>query len=163
MKEVYKRRAYHNGFNGMNKISEDDINSILKAGMNAPTAMNTKAWEFVVVDDHDKLQHLASATRGTHACATASHVIVICVRPDDYAGLNTGIAAENLILEATHLGIGSLIMGIHHDEAAQTLVKETLKIPSDYTAELMIAFGYPTETLPPNDYWLPEKIHHNEF
>jgi nitroreductase len=167
MDEIYKRRSYHGGFDGTTKISDGDINAILKAGMNAPSGMDEQPWEFVVIDNRKTLEQLSSVkdSGGTRACATASHVIVICQQPDkrDFAKINTGITAENMTIEAAHLGIGSLIMGIHSDESVQAAIKNILSIPTDFTAYLMVAFGYPTETLPPNNRWLPERIHNNKF
>ena len=163
MEEIFKRRSYHDGFDSEQKISDDDMSAILKAGMNAPSANNKQPWEFVVINDKEKLSTLAKVNNWTGACAKSSHVIVICARPDSYGGLDVGIAVENIALQATHLGIGSLIMGIHDNDFVQNSIKQLLNIPDDFTAYIMIALGYPTEVLPPNDRWLPDKIHLNQF
>jgi nitroreductase len=163
MDEIYQRRSYHDGFDGARKISDDDINRVLKAGMNAPSADNTQPWEFVVVDDGEKLAKLAKATPWTGATATASHAIIICARPDELQEMNVGIALENIALAATGLGIGSLIMDIMASAETQKIVKDLLGIPDNFTAYIMIALGYLTETLPPNDRWRPKKIHINRF
>jgi nitroreductase len=162
LKEIYTRRSYHGGFDGSRTISEDDINEILKAGMNAPSADDAQPWEFVVVDDRELLEKLSRVTAWAKATATASHAVIICAQPAKLQEMNVGIAVQNLALTATDLKIGSLIMGITTDEA-QRIVKELLEIPDGYTAYTMIAFGYPTEALPPNDRWVEEKIHVNEF
>ena len=163
MEEIFKRRSYHDGFDGQRKISDADMNKILKAGMNAPSAHDRQPWEFVVISAPEKLSFLSKVTSWTGACATSSHVIVICARTDKYGGIDTGIAVENIALEATHLGVGSLIMGIHDNEPVQNSIKQLLNVPDDFTAYIMIALGYPTEVLPPNDHWFPEKIHDNKF
>ena len=57
MEEIYKRRSirkYSDRF-----ISDNDVNKILKAGMNAPTARNLKPYEFVVIRDKNILLKLA--------------------------------------------------------------------------------------------------------
>jgi nitroreductase len=77
--------------------------------------------------------------------------------------MNVGIAVQNLALAAANLDIGSLIMDVMSSAEAQGAVKELLGIPADYTAYIMIALGYPTETLPPNDRWVEGKVHRNEF
>jgi nitroreductase len=165
MDEIYQRRSYHDGFDGARKISDDDINAVLKAGMNAPSANNTQPWEFVVVDDEEKLTKLANLKEsgGTRAAATASHAIIICAKPDELQEMNVGIALENIALVAAGLGIGSLIMDIVTNIGTQKTVKELLDVPDGFTAYIMLALGYPTETLPPNNRWLPDKIHTNKF
>ena len=46
-------------------VSKADIETMLRAGMAAPTAVNKQPWHFVVVTDRDQLNALATANRGT--------------------------------------------------------------------------------------------------
>ena len=124
-------------------------------------------WEFLVVDDRELLTKLANSkeTGGAKACATASHAIILLAKPDasGFQELNIGICAENLVLESTHLNIGSLIIGVYPNAQAQKVIKTAFKIPEEHTAYLMVALGYPTESLPPNNHWFEEKVHRNQF
>ncbi|MCL2174073.1 nitroreductase family protein [Candidatus Saccharibacteria bacterium] len=165
MDAIYKRRSYHDGFSGTAKISDDDIEKIVKAGMNAPSAMNTQPWEFVIVNDPDKLAELANLTPGTRAVATASQTILLCADSETvgYQALNIGMAAQNMLLAAADLNIASLTMGIWPNDEVQTTLRKIINLPESTTAYLMLAFGYVAETLPPNDRWLPERIHYNVF
>ena len=43
------------------KIADEDINEILSAGVNAPSAMNTQPWHFTAVTDEETNQKLANA------------------------------------------------------------------------------------------------------
>ncbi|MDR1196863.1 MAG: nitroreductase family protein [Candidatus Nomurabacteria bacterium] len=162
LKEIYKRRSYHDGFDDSRTISEEDINEILKAGMNAPSTDNTQPWEFVVVDDRELLVKLSRVTAWTKATATASHAIIICAEPDELQEMNVGIAVQNLALAAANLDVGSLIMAITIEDAQET-VKDLLETPTAHTAYIMLALGYPTEPLPPNDRWVERKVHWNKF
>jgi nitroreductase len=163
LKEIYTRRSYHDGFDVSRRIGEDDINEILRAGMNAPSADDTQPWEFVVVDDRGLLEKLSQTTAWTKATATASHAVIICAEPDELQEMNVGIAVQNLALAAANLDIGSLIMDVMSSGETQNTVKELLGIPAGYTAYIMIALGYPVEVLPPNDRWVEGKIHRNRF
>jgi nitroreductase len=162
---IYQRRSYHDGFDGITKVSDDDVEAILKAAMNAPSAMNEQPWEFVVVNDTDKLAKLSTLTHGTHATATSSHTILLCAESGERGdrSMDIGLTAQNIMLAATELGIGSLPMGIWPNDEAQATIREIVDLPESMIAYLMIALGYPTETLPPNDRWLPERVHHNRF
>ena len=40
-------------------VGQDTIESILRAGMAAPTAMNRQPWAFIVVDDREVIRELA--------------------------------------------------------------------------------------------------------
>ncbi|MDR2640338.1 MAG: nitroreductase family protein [Candidatus Peribacteria bacterium] len=56
MKEIYKRRSIRKFSD--KKVEKDTIEKILKAGMNAPSAMNLKPYEYVVVTDRQILEKL---------------------------------------------------------------------------------------------------------
>jgi len=165
MDTIYKRRSYHAGFDSTRKISDNDIKEILKAGMNAPSGRDTQPWEFVVIDDKKLLVDLGNIKEsgGAKACATASHAILICSLTEDFAQINIGLSAQNIVLTATELNIGSLIMGIYPDEIVQARLHKLLNIPDDYNAYIMIALGYSTEILPPNDRFVESKIHRNKW
>ncbi|MDR0591551.1 MAG: nitroreductase family protein [Candidatus Nomurabacteria bacterium] len=166
MDEVYRRRSCHKGFAQSRVVSEDDIRAILKAGMNAPSAENSQPWEFLVLEDRGALVKLGNIHEWTNACASASHVVILLAEPDEggIQDINMGICAENIMLEATHLGIGSLIMGIHPgDDQAQETIKMMFAIPDSYTAYTMIALGYPAEAQEPNNRWIESKVHRGQF
>ena len=59
-------------------VSKADIETMLRAGMAAPTAVNKQPWHFVVVTDREQLNALAAANRGTGMAAKAPLAIVVC-------------------------------------------------------------------------------------
>ena len=94
-------------------VPEEDVKAMLEAAMMAPSARNTRPWEFFVVED----QGLKSKLRYAHPFAamldTASLAIVVCGRPEAQTGrvagywpLDCGAAVENLLLQAAALGYG---------------------------------------------------------
>ena len=60
------------------KISQQQIETLLKAAMLAPTARNCQEWEFVVVREEKILQSLMQAHPHAQMLATASCAIVVC-------------------------------------------------------------------------------------
>ena len=95
-------------------VPEEDVKLMLEAAMMAPSARNTRPWEFFVVED----QGLKSKLRYAHPFAamldTASLAIVVCGRPEAQTGrvagywpLDCGAAVENLLLQAAALGYGT--------------------------------------------------------
>jgi nitroreductase len=165
MDVIYKRRSYHQGFDGTRKVSGEDVNAILKAGMNAPSAFGSQPWEFLVIDDEELLKKFADLTGGTGSMATASFAVFLCADADGqgYQDFNIGVAAENMLLEATSRDIGSLTMGIYPNDEAQSKIREAVGLPDDMNAYLLLDFGYPTEILPPNDRFIEEKVHRNKW
>jgi nitroreductase len=59
-KELVKQRRSHRKFSA-EEISADDVKTILRAGLMAPTSKGQRAWQFVVVDDKTDLEKLSDA------------------------------------------------------------------------------------------------------
>jgi nitroreductase len=165
-------------------VPDADIITILQAANMAPSAMNHKPWEFIVVRG-EKLEELKGSfarviervqeTRGENLpaevirfCQTYGNapaaIVVLCTRSDhpnfQRAYLESASAAmENLILAATALGLGTCWMtGPLEDEPA---LREILEIPENHTLVSITPIGYPDEQPephPPQDPDLGKKI-----
>ena len=90
------------------KVNQEDIKTILKAGMSGPTCVNSKDWSFIVVDDQKILKKMYEANgapaRPLLGCAFA---VLICgdyskafQYAKDYYVVDSSIAGQNMILAA---------------------------------------------------------------
>ena len=95
-------------------VPREHVEQMLEAAMMAPSACNSRPWEFFVVEDAAVKDRL----RAAHPCAamleTAALAIVVCARPEEQEGkcggfwpLDCGAAVENLLLQAQALGCGA--------------------------------------------------------
>ena len=82
---IRKRRSIRKYKEGV-KIPQKDIETILEAAMMAPSARNTRPWEFVVVESPAVKQQLMEAHPYCGMLATASLAVVVCGRPDQQEG-----------------------------------------------------------------------------
>ena len=73
--ETIMNRKSVRSFTG-DKLSDDQITTLLKAAMAAPTAGNSQPWQFLVVTDEAKAS-IPGADRGD-AIKTAGAVIIVC-------------------------------------------------------------------------------------
>ena len=98
------------------KVEEEKITQMLKAAMAAPSACNQQPWEFYVVTDTEKIKELSQASPYTGCAKGAPLVFVPCYREvgvaPGYYHIDMSAAVENLLLEADHLGLGAVWMGI---------------------------------------------------
>lgn len=149
-------------------ISKDTLETIVKAGMAAPTAVNKQPWEFVVVTEREVLDSLMA--HHPHAnLETATAAIIVCGNMEKalegdgqaYWIQDCSAATENILLAAHSLGIGAVWCGVYPMLDRIAPVKETLKLPSYVTPLNIISMGYPASDPEPKDKWNPEAVHYN--
>lgn len=102
------------------EIPQQDIDLMLEAAMMAPSAGNSRPWEFVVVRSKEKHQEIMEVHPYTKMLADASLAIAVCGRPDLQAGFvegfwpqDCGAAIQNILLQATALGYGTVWCGVY--------------------------------------------------
>ncbi len=134
-------------------VSHELIFRIIDAGRHAPSSGNIQNWKFIVaIDEALKLQ-LAEAAHEQYEISGAPLLIIICAEPEKaqrYYGLrgerlftiqNCAAAAQNMILEAESLGLGTRWIGAFDEEE----VKAACGIPENVRPQVMLAVGYPKE------------------
>lgn len=154
-------------------ISEEDLKTILTCGMSGPSAVNARDWSFIVVNDKEKLADWANHSgRAGNIIGNASMAILVCADTARsfkgapmYWAINGSIAAQNMILAATDLGIGSVWLGIWPQEEKVNTQKEYFSLPEEIIPHSIIAFGYPNEDksgVPHKDYE-EDRVHYNKW
>ena len=148
METIYSRRSIRKYLD--KKIDEDIITELLKAAMAAPSAGNQQPWEYYVVTNKELIMKLSQVTPYTKCAANAPVVLVPCYRTNglrfpEYAHIDMSASVENVLLEATHHGLGSVWMGIAPHQDRQNEVNKLLALPENLQAFALIAVGYPDE------------------
>ena len=129
------------------RLDEGDLRRILDAGRRAGSSKNLQRWGFVVVKEEARLKRLAQAGPwATHVRGAA--VAIALVTPDPHTDgaplsvmFDLGRAAQNMVLVAWELGIGSCPATVYE----QDLVRRELAIPADQHCEYLVSFGYPAD------------------
>jgi nitroreductase len=141
-------------------VPDEVVQQIIEAGTWAPTSGNMQAWEFVIVKGADAKQKLVDTTdagivsRGGVKTQTwildAPVVVVVCYDVKRMTArygrkgrelltiLDCMACAENMLLAATALGVGSCPV-IGFDPVA---LKAALPIPAELTPLLLVVLGY---------------------
>ncbi|HKO51418.1 MAG TPA: nitroreductase family protein [Polyangiaceae bacterium] len=150
-------------------VEEQDVHRLLEAAVRAPNARNEQPWSFAIVQNRDLLERyseqtkallLSAATKDSASPASrallrsqsfdvfhgAGTLIVICGRTDDeHAEADCWLAAENLMLTACDLGLGSCPVGSAASILNSGRVKAELYIPREFSAIAPIVVGYADE------------------
>ena len=162
--DVIMTRTSIRAFTG-EPVSKDMLETILKAGMAAPTGMNAQPWRFVVLTDQDKIKEIFGTGFRSDMYTTAGAVIVVCGeaetdgRPNMFWYEDCSAAAENILLAAHALGLGAVWTAGYPAVDRTAPVSEALGIPSNVLPLCVIPMGVPAENPEPKDKWKPENIH----
>lgn len=145
--EIDKRRAYR--ALSEQPIAEDVMARMMTAATYAPSAFNSQPWRFMVVKDPAALAQLHESLSGGNYWAKKAPVLVVVATKlsldaqlndgRDYALFASGLATENLLLQAFKEGL------IAHPMAGfdPLAVKAAFDIPEDYIVITLVALGYP--------------------
>jgi nitroreductase len=131
------------------------LERILNAGRRAGSSKNLQRWDFVVCRDRAHLRELAAVGPWAgHLTGAAAGIALVTPNPRDADSplsvmFDLGQAAENMMLAAWELGIGSVPATVYDHDLARRL----LGYPTDLHCEYLLSFGYPkdpsTLTRPP--------------
>lgn len=149
-------------------IPKEIVNSLLEAGMHAPTARNMQPWHFVVVDQRSILDELTVAHPYAKMLKQASLAILVCgdrkiQEMDGYIIQDCSAATQNIMLAAHAHGLGSVWLGMYPREERMREVGKLLSIPDHILPVSLISIGYPDEHREAPDRFKTDRIHFNKF
>lgn len=145
------------------QIAPEAVAAILEAAVNAPTAGNQQLYTILHITDPRLKEQLAESCDHQPFIATAPLVLVFCAdcrkwyhafreygcepRKPGVGDLmlavsDTNIAAQNAVVAAQSLGIGSCYIGDIMENAEQQ--RQILSLPAYVFPAAMLVFGYPT-------------------
>ena len=151
------------------ELTQDQVLTLLKAALMAPSSKRSNCWQFIVVDDKDTLEKL-SFCKESGAAFVKDAALAIIVTADPLASdvwiEDASIASIMIQLQAEDLGLGSCWIQVRGrfgamDEPAEDFVRETLGIPEEMGVLCILSIGHKDEERKPFDeekmMW--EKVH----
>ena len=144
-------------------VNREQMAKVLECGIYAPSAINMQAWAVRVVDSKEFIDgvtqiavnqdpQLLEQEGFRNIFRNAPTVAFIAIPEESYSGeFDSGLLAQNMMLSAWSMGIGSCCLGsvvplMNSDEAKPYM--ERLNFPEDYKLMIAIAFGYPAGEMP---------------
>jgi len=170
---IYGRRSVRSY--APERLDRATILALLGAAVRAPTAVHTEPWAFVVLQDLTTLKHLSDRAKplfvgeahrahldpGGHLLDVfaspefnifynAATLIVICAKPmGPFVVADCWLAAENLMLAACAMGLGTCVIGSAVPALNSSEVKAELGIPAEFLAVAPIIVGRPGDDATP--------------
>lgn len=141
-------------------VEREKMDLILKCGINAPNGQNKQSWEVRVVDNPALMAEIKEAMAQGHpdmdpemvkGCFRGAPTMVFIARAKsyDFSAYDCGLMAENMMLSAWSMGVGSICLGspvrFLTDNEACLPILEKLGFSEDYELCLCVGFGYADE------------------
>lgn len=162
--ETIKKRSSTRGYT-TEPLTEEELNILLQAGLQAPTAANEQELHFTVLSgSHPILMELEEEKNRLREITSPPHNFyyeaptVVVISADStfkWGTLDAGIAVENMALAAESLGLGNLIIGCILDAMTgekKEYFSKALKLPPSYEYKIAIAFGHKAVAKEPHSY-----------
>lgn len=152
-------------------VPDEIINELIKAGTYAPSALNEQPWRFVVIKNKELMKKYSDRakklwlenTQGTTNEDTAELIelvsdpqfnifygapvlVLIFTRPGaDSPEFDCALAAENMMLGARSLDIGSCWIGLASPLGSDKEFMKEIGVPEDHRLMSQLIFGYPVK------------------
>ena len=133
-------------------LAEGQLETLIRAGMYAPSAHNLRPWRFVTVEDRDVMMELKPMCRWWQMLDQAAVTIAVASDPSgrdemaaEFETDDCGAAIQNILLAAHALGLGAVWLGLTEDSPQAGAVKQLLGIPEGFHIKGLVAVGCPVE------------------
>lgn len=161
---IYNRKSVRS-FIKDRPVSDEDVQSLIKAGMSAPSGKDTRPWEFVIINDRAILDKMAEELPTAKMLSQAPMAIVVCgdtIR-SSYWYLDCSAATENILLAAEAMELGGVWTAAYpYRDRMATVIKHT-NMPAQVLPLAVIPIGYPMGNHSVKDKYDEKKIHMNKW
>jgi len=161
-------------------VDKTTVEALIKAATHAPSSTNEQPWAFAVIQNPTQLAAWSDRIKAYvlkrltpdsplakyrdmlsrsdyHIFHRAGTLIVICARSDAQNGEeDCSLAAQNLMLAACSMGLGTCPIGFARSWLNQARIKRSLSIPDEYVPVFPVVVGYPSGETPPVQRRAPE-------
>lgn len=146
MKEIFTRRSIRKFLN--QPVEAEKIDKLLRAAMQAPSAANQQPWEFIVVQNKELLAQLSEVSPYAKPAAESATTFVLLADENRIKvprgwEQDMSAAAENMLLEAVHLGLGGVWFGVATADFVVENVRKLFDLPQHIYPFALISVGYP--------------------
>ncbi|WP_296891240.1 nitroreductase family protein [uncultured Methanobrevibacter sp.] len=166
MNPIFKRHSIRKYSDA--EVTDEQIENLLKAGMQAPSACNQQAWEFIVVKNEEDKKSISEMHKFAKPAGEASRLIVVLgnlneAKIESMIEQDLGACCENILLQTTYEGLGAVWLGFHPIEDRSKKLMDYLKIPNNCIPFAVICIGYPALESNPKMRFDESKVHFDKY
>ncbi len=165
MNSIYTRRSIRNYTS--ETVEREKIMQILKAAMQAPSAANQQPWQFLVVENKEKLIAMSGMNPYSKMLSNASLAVIVLGDTDLMSvpsmwEQDLAAATQNLMLEACNLGLGSVWLGVAPEKERMNFLKDLFNLKDNFKPFCIVSIGYPAKENVFVDRFNENRVHFEE-
>lgn len=150
------------------QVSEEKIEILLKAAMQAPSARNYQPWQFIITSERKILDKIPLVHPYAEMTYQATLAILVCgdlslEKSVEYCVLDCAAATQNILLTAHDLSLGAVWLGVYPRKKRTESLRKLFNVPEMVVPISLIACGFPAETIEAVDRFRPDRIHYNKW
>ncbi|MFD3156800.1 nitroreductase family protein [Haloimpatiens sp. FM7330] len=150
------------------KVSEEIVEELLRAGMQAPSAGNEQPWEFIVLRDKAIMKKITEVHPYSKMLLNTDVAIVVCgdKSKELFKGFwvqDCSAAVENILLAVEGKGLGAVWLGVYPLKDRVDALKDLLNLPKSVIPLSIIPIGYPDEQREAVNRFDKTRIHYDRW
>lgn len=145
-------------------VEKEKLETLVRAGMAAPSSRDRRPWEFVIVTDRDLLDKMGDGLPLARMLKETKQAIIVCgdtVKSENAWQLDCSAAAQNILLAAESMGLGAVWTAAYPYPERMKIIQDALQLPEHILPLTVIPLGYPTGIEKPKDKYNKKQIHYN--
>lgn len=145
-------------------VEKERLETLVRAGMAAPSSRDRRPWEFVIVTDRDLLDKMGDGLPLARMLKETKQAIIVCgdtVKSENAWQLDCSAAAQNILLAAESMGLGAVWTAAYPYPERMKIIQDALQLPEHILPLTVIPLGYPTGIEKPKDKYNKKQIHYN--
>jgi len=153
MNQLIENRRSVRKFKADKPVTREQLNRLLEAAMCAPSACNSRPWEFIAITKRETLNEIANVHPYAKMCETAAAAIIVVAIPQIGGGMPEGFfpqdcaaATQNILLEAVSMGLAACWCGVYPKEETIASIRKLFNIPETKFPFNVIAIGTADES-----------------
>ncbi len=167
LETIFKRRSIR--IYQEKEVSQETLKLLLQAAMAAPSAKNSRPWEFVAINEKEIMDKFRDRLQyGKYNAPAAIAVLANLKIAQSDSSMRFWVedcsaAVENILIAAAGLGLGTVWIGSYPKEDVMNIEREILGIPESIVPVALIYVGYPGEEKPARTQYEESRVHWQKY
>lgn len=145
-------------------VDKEMLETLVRAGMAAPSSRDRRPWEFIIVTDRNLLDTMGDGLPLARMLKDTKQAIIVCgdtIKSNNAWQLDCSAAAQNVLLAAESMGLGAVWTAAYPYPERMKVVRDALQLPEHIVPLTVIPVGYPVGMEKTKDKFNKKQMHYN--